>query len=154
MKRYLLDSNTVSYLHDSKSPFCQAVKKRAENISDQDEISISILTVYEHCYGIAKATDYNDTDLINKVKNTYSMMLDSFTIISLSVEGAEEFGKLKNEYRIDQKKDLQKKLKVDTVDLMMAGTAIAKNAIFVSNDKIFGEIKKMRPDFLLEDWTK
>ncbi|MBF0552906.1 MAG: hypothetical protein HQK60_20515 [Deltaproteobacteria bacterium] len=87
-------------------------------------------------------------------------MIDSFPIVPLSLQGAEEFGELKNEYRKKIEKtgiskgNLQKRLKGDTVDLIMAGSAMAENAIFVSNDGIFEEIQEIRPNFLLEDWTK
>ncbi|MBF0551307.1 MAG: type II toxin-antitoxin system VapC family toxin [Deltaproteobacteria bacterium] len=160
MKKYILDSNIVSYLYDPKSPFCQAVQKKVETVSDRDEITTSILTVYEHRYGIAKADNLDDADLVAKVIRTYDMMIDSFSLIPLSVKAAEEFGKLKNEYRkkIEQtgikKKELKNKLRGDTVDLILAASAIAEGAILVSNDKIFEEIREMRPNFLMEDWTK
>ncbi|MBF0552907.1 MAG: hypothetical protein HQK60_20520 [Deltaproteobacteria bacterium] len=69
MKKYLLDSNIVSYMNDPESPFFDAVNKRLAAVSDQDEITISILTPYEHYYGLAKANDDNDdADLLTKSK--------------------------------------------------------------------------------------
>ncbi|MBF0526944.1 MAG: hypothetical protein HQK56_17805, partial [Deltaproteobacteria bacterium] len=132
MKKYLLDSNIVSYMNDPESPFFDAVNKRLETTSDQDKIMISILTPYEHDYGIAKADDGNDAGFVDKVKKTYDAMIDSFPIVPLSLQGAKEFGKLKNEYRKKAEKtgiskgNLRKKLKGDTVDLIMAGSAMAE----------------------------
>ncbi|MBF0526948.1 MAG: PIN domain-containing protein [Deltaproteobacteria bacterium] len=161
MNKYLLDTNIISYLNDSNSPFCQAVRLKINSMPDQDEILISVLTLYEHHYGVAKAkaTGYNNPVIIDRLNVTDNMISNMFTVISLPIKGAELFGELKNMYRerMEQartKKKLARDLERINIDLMLAGSALAENAIFVSNDNIFEEIKEMRPDFLLEDWTK
>ncbi|MBF0551099.1 MAG: PIN domain-containing protein [Deltaproteobacteria bacterium] len=161
MKKYLLDTNIISYLTDSNSPFCQAIRGKIDSMPDQDEILISVLTLYEHHYGIAKAkaTSYNNPALIDRLKITDNTILDIFTVIPLPVKGAEQFGELKNAYRAKMeqattKKELVKNLERVNIDLMLASSAIAENAIFVSNDEIFEEVREIWPDFLLENWTK
>ncbi|MBF0495337.1 MAG: PIN domain-containing protein [Deltaproteobacteria bacterium] len=160
MRKYLLDSNIISYLYDAKSPFRDAIKKNLTSVAEEDEVVVSILTIYEHYYGMAKAESANDADLVERLEKACSILLKKFPILPLSIAGAKEFGKLKDEYRkilekvITKKKDLKKHLERKSIDLMLAGSAIAENAIFVSNDEIFETIKEMRPDFRLENWTR
>ncbi|MBF0552500.1 MAG: PIN domain-containing protein [Deltaproteobacteria bacterium] len=75
MRKYLLDSNTISYLYDAKSPFRDAVKKNLTSVSEGDEVVVSILTIYEHYYGVAKAESVNDTDLVEGLEEACSIIL-------------------------------------------------------------------------------
>jgi predicted nucleic acid-binding protein len=53
MKKYLLDTDIITYLEEKDSPFHASVKSRLSSLSDVDEVYISVLTLYEMHYGIA-----------------------------------------------------------------------------------------------------
>ena len=70
MAKYLFDSNIVSYLQDSEFPFYEAVSEKLELLNNDDEVMISILTLYEHQYGMSYADDRQLKERLEKVKNT------------------------------------------------------------------------------------
>jgi predicted nucleic acid-binding protein len=47
MAHYLLDTNILSYLADRASPFHQAAHANLFLIADTDEVSLSVLSLYE-----------------------------------------------------------------------------------------------------------
>jgi len=53
MKKYLLDSDIITYLEEKNSPLHAPVISRLARLSDDDEVYISVLTIYEMQYGIA-----------------------------------------------------------------------------------------------------
>jgi hypothetical protein len=48
----------------------------------------------------------------------------------------------------------KKAVKKHDADFMPASSAIAENAVMVSNDNIFNELKEIRSDFQLENWAE
>ena len=151
MAKYLLDSNIISYFQDSDSPFYETVNENLESLNDNDEVMISILTLYEHEFGMSYANDEQLKERLKKVKNT---ILQLFYIIPLSEEGAKTFGELKACYRRNTDKKLKKGfLEKHNVDFMIASSAIAFDAVLVSNDKLFKKIQSIFPRLRLEDWT-
>jgi predicted nucleic acid-binding protein len=152
MTKYLLDSNIISYVQDSDSPFYDAVNEKLELLNDDDEVMISILTLYEHEYGMSYANDKQLKERLEKIKNT---ILELFYIMPLSQKGAEIFGELKACYKRNSDKKFKKGfLEKHNVDFMIASSAIDFDAVLVSNDKIFKRIQSIFPKLRLEDWTK
>ena len=47
MKTYLLDTNIISYLTDPNSPQKDKIKERLFSLSEDDTVSVSIITLYE-----------------------------------------------------------------------------------------------------------
>jgi predicted nucleic acid-binding protein len=151
MAKYLFDSNIVSYLQDSESPFYEAVSEKLELLNNDDEVMISILTLYEHQYGMSYADDRQLKERLEKVKNT---ILQLFYIMPLSINGAEIFGEIKASYKRNSDKKLKKGiLEKHNVDFMIASSAIDYEAVLISNDKIFKQIQILFPKLMLEDWT-
>jgi predicted nucleic acid-binding protein len=151
MTKYLLDSNIISYCQDSNSPFYDTVNKKLELLNDDDEVMISVLTLYEHEFGVFDTSDQQLKKRLQNVKNT---ILDLFYVMPLSQDGAEIFGELKAYYKINSDKNLKKGfLEKHNVDFMIASSAIYFNAILVSNDKIFKRIQSIFPRLIVEDWT-
>jgi predicted nucleic acid-binding protein len=73
-------------------------------------------------------------------------------LVPLSIQAAEIFSSLKSKYQ--RKHNLKRKsMARDTVDLMIASSAIEKEVTLVSNDKIFHKIQEISSDFKLENWT-
>ncbi len=50
--KYLLDTDIVSYLADKNSPFHEPVRDRLSEAGDDDQVCVSILTLYEIEFGV------------------------------------------------------------------------------------------------------
>jgi predicted nucleic acid-binding protein len=144
--KYLLDTNIIAYLADRDSIYNQAVVNHFTQLQDDDIVAISILTLYELHYSIANASEISTA-----VTALKQQLCESLEIIPLSQTGAKIFGELKVRYR---KIQVHKKLlALDTIDLMLASTAIEANAVLVSNDNIFEKLKYLHPELIVENWT-
>ncbi len=62
MTRYLIDTNILVYLETPSSPFHNSVKERFQQLYDEDQLYVSVLSLYELNYGAAVKwpTDYTD----------------------------------------------------------------------------------------------
>ncbi len=144
--KYLLDTNIIAYLADRDSIYNQAVVNHFTQLQDDDIVAISILTLYELHYSIANASEISTA-----VTALKQQLCESLEIIPLSQTGAKIFGELKARYR---KTQVHKKLlALDTIDLILASTAIEANAVLVSNDSIFEKLKYLHPELIVENWT-
>jgi len=54
---YLLDTNIISYLTDPNSPHKDKIKNKLLSLSEDDIVSVSIITLYELSYGLSTITD-------------------------------------------------------------------------------------------------
>ena len=148
MTIYLLDTNIISYLEDAESCFYNKLINTISSLNDSDIVSISVLSLYEYEYSMAHA----DSILRDRLLKTQSTIKDIFTVLPLSAEGAEIFGILKNDYL--KKTGINKKaINRHNVDFMLASTAIVENAVMVSNDNIFKQLKEITPKLQYENWT-
>jgi predicted nucleic acid-binding protein len=147
-KKYVLDTNIITYLYQKNSLFHSFATEKLMDISHDDKVYISILSIYEYEYGVSFADDMILEEL-KKAKNTF---LELFQVLPLSMKGAEIFGGIKSLYRKETGIS-PKALERHNTDLMLASSAIAENAILVSNDHIFEQLKELYPDFLFENWT-
>src|SRR3982750_850230 len=91
MLTYLLDTNIVSYLADRAPPFHQPTKRHLNELPQECEIAISILTLYELTYGF-----FYDP--------VHSRLLSILTeepvrVVPLTEAAAETFAALKHAYR-------------------------------------------------------
>jgi predicted nucleic acid-binding protein len=148
MSRYLLDSDILSYLQQKDSPFYPAVSERLSRLSDDDEVIISILSLYEIAYGISWAPEEDREYLLKSVASVEA----TFRASPLSRRGAGIFGELKSAYRQNTGAP-SKILKRDDIDLLIASSAIAEDAVLVSNDRIFAAIAEIEPALQLENWA-
>ncbi len=149
MKQYLIDINIISYLADNESPFHNNVRKRFKALRDDDVASISILGLYEFHYSMSRA---GESDISPGILKTKEKVCTSLNVVPLSEEGAKIFGELKAKYQ--EVFRLQRNALVrDTVDLLIASSAIENGAILVSHDNVFQKLKRVRPDFQFEDWA-
>lgn len=148
MKKYLLDTNIITYLEDTYSSFYESIKRRMALLADNDEVYISVLTFYEIEYGVAL------------VKNTKYALLDlktaadtNFNVLPLLKEGAYFFGQLKMLYR--EKTGISKAaIERHNIDFVLAASALAEEAVMISNDSIFEKIKEVYPGLQFENWTQ
>lgn len=146
--KYLFDSNTVSDIYNSSSVNHNQIIKKLLGLKDEDEIFISILTLYEFEYALSNSPDHKK----QTIKNIIEQIKQDFTIFPLSVHGAKIFGELKKWFK-DSQTISQENLKKQTIDLIIAATAIEYKAMLVSADKIFIVLQQFNNSFYVENWT-
>jgi tRNA(fMet)-specific endonuclease VapC len=131
--RFLLDTNTASYLLKRTSP---AALRRLARTSPA-EVAISSVTEAELRFGIARLP--NATRLATAVEE----FLQDITILSWDSGCARVYAKLRA--------SLQKEgLSMAGMDLMIASHALALQVILVTHDQVFSKVRQLR----LQDWTK
>ena len=132
MKRYMLDTNMVSYVI-KKHP---EVVKRLSN-TPVSLVCISSITEAELHFGLAKhpkARDLHDTVL---------ELLRHMEVLSWDSGVAMSYGAL----RVDQER---RGRVLAPLDLLIAAHALAVGTVLVSADQAFTHVK----DLQLEDWTR
>jgi len=154
-RTYLLDTNIISYLTDSKSPYRTAVKEKLFSLSEDDRVAVSIVTLYELAYGLAtfekSKKDKNNRDE-KLFESGIEFIKEYLDIFPLNVEEIDIFGQLKAKYK-EQTGINTKALKKNDLDFLIASTAISQGAILVSNDSIFGDIVEYGFGLEFEEWV-
>ncbi len=146
--KYLLDTNIASYSVDKQSPYHHAVIGRLSQLADDDTAYLSVLTLYETEYGVVLAPD----DKRDKVIAARDLLKSLFPALPITVQGSTIFGRLKANYR--KKTGIHDRaLERHNIDFVIASCALVQDAILVSNDSIFMEIRQVAPDLKLENWT-
>jgi predicted nucleic acid-binding protein len=148
MTKYLLDSNILAYLEDKNSPFHPHVINRLTSLSDDDKVSVSVLSLCEFQSGI-DADDVTKSEMLLTLIDSISRR---FPVLDLTSKAVDSFGKLKN--ALQKKKGLNRKaIGQYSIDLLIASTAIGEGAVLVSNDRIFDELSGLHNDFKHENWA-
>jgi predicted nucleic acid-binding protein len=147
MKKYLLDSDTVSDFYDKFSEGYPYISSRLSSLKDTDEIFVSILTLYEFEYGYANAPDEKKGILRQKIKE----MQQDFKILHLSTKSAEQFGSLKKALK-DLRGLKKENIKKHNVDIIIAASAISENCILISNDDIYDALSLLNPELKSVSW--
>ena len=132
MSLYLLDTNTVSFIANSRSG---AARKRLDSLPAQDTVSISTVTEGELLYGLAKSPNPNRRQLLEE-------FLDAFTIHSWDRAAADVYGTLRAQLE-------RRGQKLGAYDMQIAAHAVALGAILVSHDKGFRRISGLK----VENWA-
>lgn len=84
MKKYLLDSDTVSDLYDQFSESHIRIFEKLSSLENTDKVYISVLTLYKFEYGHANAPDEKKSAVRKKIEDAQQ----DFGILSLSREGS------------------------------------------------------------------
>jgi len=152
MKKYILDTDIISFLWDAKSPYHQKIVDKLETLEDSDSVAISIVSIYELTYGIysfgVDESELKDifTNALNMIKND-----EDISLYSLDFKSAEHFSKMKFNYK-NHTGIPKKSAKKNDLDLLIASTAVAQNAILVSNDNLFAVLDELEPALQYENW--
>lgn len=149
MKRYLLDTNIISYLKDPYSDHYDIVGRRLLNLADDTDVCVSILTLFEIEFGLSLSST---EEVKSFMRETLQLIDTHFTILPITKQGAKLFGELKVNY-IRKYGIKTKTAKRDDVDLILASTAISENAVMVSNDTLFNKLQIINQDLKYENWT-
>lgn len=148
MKKYLIDINIISYLADVESPFHESVRARFRALVKDDAALLSILGLYEFYYSLSRANDSIDS----KILRTKEKVFATLPIVPLSDAGGKIFGALKTTYQ--SKYGLPRTaLARDSVDLMIASSALETGSILVSHDQVFLKIQAAQASLQVEDWA-
>ena len=131
--KYLVDTNILIYLINSKSP---SLKKKFTGRSPE-EFCVSSITVAELIYGAKKSSN------IEKNLNAALKILSPFTIIDVTSMDAFEYG--------DIRTDLEKKGKISGAnDLLIAAQARRQNLIVLTaNTKEYSRVEGLA----VENWV-
>ena len=144
---YLLDSNTVSDLYDKFSEDYPKISQKLLSLTDNDQVYISILTLYELEYGWANAPDEKKEVIRQKITEVQ----EDFEVLPLSAQGARIFGELKKAIK-DSRSLSKENIKKYNIDLMMAATAMTANCILVSADTLYPELQHVNGALQLDNW--
>lgn len=148
--KYLLDSDTITAVFDPKSPFFEITKKHLAQLTEVDEVYISILSIYELEYSLYNAK----TDIVkNKIKNLITDLKSIFNILPLSSEAARYYGVLKSGLQKSTGMN-RKAIKKHNIDIMIAATALDYDCILVAKDGIYNDhLALINKQLKVEDWT-
>ena len=149
MKRYILDSNFLGTLEDSNSPEFKEFFGKLSSLPDEDEVCVSIISIYEYYFGIFNAPDESLSQQLLKTKDT---ILELFTILPLTLKSAELYGKIKTAYK-KQTGATRAGMRRHNVDFILASTALEQQAVIVSKDNIFSKIQEFEHGLQVENWT-
>jgi predicted nucleic acid-binding protein len=146
--KYLLDSNTVSDIYNPSAENHNRFIKKILALKENDDVFISILTLYEFEYAFANSP----TQKKNEIRTTIWQMQQDFIVLSLSSIAAEIFGDLKKLFK-ELRNIKPETLKKHTIDLIIAADALNHRAVLVSADKIYSDIQLIKPELNLKNWT-
>lgn len=149
MKRYVRDSNFLGTLEDSDSPEYKEIFKKLSSLPDEDEVCVSIISIYEYYFGIFNAPDESLSQQLLKTKDT---ILEIFIILPLTLKSAELYGKIKTAYK-KQIGATRAGMRKHNVDFILASTALEQQAVIVSKDNIFLKIQEFEQKLQVENWA-
>jgi len=131
MRRYMLDTNTVSHLIKEHP----AVVKRLV-AAPMSSLCVSAITEGELLFGLSKRPD------AKRLHRAVREFLKRVDVLPWNTVIAERYGvvraKMESEGKI-----------LAPLDLLIATHAVAVGAVLVTNDQAFGQVA----DLYLEDWT-
>ncbi len=149
--KYLLDLDIVSALFGTDSPFYNKAVSEIKKLSPQDDLCLSVLTIYELKYSLSNTKDQHQK---KQIIDMISWCKSFFEILPLTVSGADFYGELKAGFR--EKTGINKKaIKRHNIDMMIASTALDYQCVLVARDHIYKDhLVSVIPELTVEDWTK
>ncbi|MBW8028337.1 MAG: PIN domain-containing protein [Ferrovum sp.] len=131
MKRYMLDTNTVSHLLKAHP----TVARRMVEVP-MASLSISAITEGELLFGLAKRPE------AKRLHTAVREFLRRVDVLPWDNAISERYGTVRA--------DMEKQGNIlAPLDLLIAAHALSKGAILVTNDQAFGQVANL----ILEDWT-
>jgi tRNA(fMet)-specific endonuclease VapC len=131
--RYLLDTNTVSYVIKGTFP---RVRERLLKVR-MSQIVISVITEAELLFGLAKRAE------ATKLKIVVEEFLLRVEVLPWDSEAARRYARARADLEHEGEP-------MGNLDLMIAAQALAAGAVVVTSDRVFRRVKGLR----IEDWTK
>ena|SRR5271154_6396826 len=131
--RYLLDTNTVSYIIKGNRP---RVRERMLRVA-MAEIGISVITEAELLFGLARRPD------ATKLKTVVEEFLLRVEVLPWDSDVAKQYASVRATLEgIGEP--------MGNLDLMIAAHALALDLVLVSSDAVFRRVKRLK----IEDWSR
>ena len=131
--RYLLDTNTASYVIKGNIP---RVRERLLKVP-MAEVGISVVTEAELRFGVAKRPE---ATTLKRVVDEFLLRVESLAWDSAA---AQEYARIRAAPENDGEP-------MGNMDLMIAAQAVASGTVLVTHDHVFRRVKGLR----VEDWSK
>lgn len=132
--RYLLDTNTVSYIARGRSV---AARLRLARLQDGEIACISAITEAEIRYGLARNPG------ANVLRAAMEAFLARMKVLSWGRDEARAYGELRAKLETAGKT-------LSNLDLLIAAHAVGADAVLVTNDRAFGVVADLRG---MENWA-
>jgi tRNA(fMet)-specific endonuclease VapC len=130
--RYLLDTNTVSYVIKGNIP---RVRERLLKVPIA-EVGISVVTEAELRFGVARRPEAAN------LKVAVEEFLLRVEVLPWTSEAAKHYAKARAEME-------RKGVPVGNLDMMIAAQALAADAVLVTSDRVFKRVKGLK----IQDWA-
>jgi tRNA(fMet)-specific endonuclease VapC len=131
--RYLLDTNTVSYVIRGNRP---RVRERLLRVP-MAEAGISVITEAELLFGLARRPD------ATKLKTVVEEFLLRVEVLPWNSEAAQQYSRIRAILEDTGEP-------MGNLDLMIAAQALASDVVLVSSDTVFRRVKGLK----IEDWSR
>jgi len=131
--RYLLDTNTVSYVIKGNLP---RVRERLLKVP-MSQLGISVITEAELRFGLARKPE------AEKLKIVVEEFLLRVEVLQWDSEAAKHYARVRAVLELAGEP-------IGNLDLMIAAQALAAGAVLVTSDRVFRRVKGLR----VEDWSK
>jgi len=149
MTKYVFDTNVTSIIGRDEQ-VAYNLLDRLSNLADEDTMFVSVLTLYESSYGLKNAT----CDLHKQeIEKNIAFVQKYFEIIPLDLKEMDIYAELKVAYK-NHTGITKNSAKKNDIDILIASSAIAKNATLISNDRIFETLSEIEPRLQYENWLK
>jgi tRNA(fMet)-specific endonuclease VapC len=131
--RYLLDTNTVSYIIKGNRP---RVRERLLRVAMAD-VGISVITEAELLFGLARRPE------ATKLKTVVEEFLLRVEVLPWDSEAAQQYARIRATLEGSGEP-------MGNLDLMIAAQTLASGIVLVTSDAVFRRVKGLK----LEDWTR
>jgi tRNA(fMet)-specific endonuclease VapC len=131
--RYLLDTNTVSYIIKGNRP---RVRERLLRVP-MAEVGISVITEAELLFGLARRPE------ATSLKTVVEEFLIRVEVLPWDSEAAQQYSRIRATLEGAGEP-------MGNLDLMIAAQALASGLVLVSSDSVFRSVKGLK----IEDWSK
>jgi tRNA(fMet)-specific endonuclease VapC len=131
--RYLLDTNTVSYIIKGNRPrVCERLLRVA-----MAEVGVSVITEAELLFGLARRPD------ATKLRTVVEEFLLRVEVLPWDSEAAQQYSRIRATLEGGGEP-------MGNLDLMIAAQALASDLVLVSSDAVFRRVKGLK----IEDWSR
>lgn len=122
--RFLLDTNTISYIARNRSP---EARKRFKEAERQSPVCVSVISEAEILYGLAKRPE------ARLASQTMQEILEQLTILPWTSEAAAAYGLLRT-------RNEALGISVGSLDMLIAAHALAVGVVLVTSDAAFSRL--------------
>ena len=124
MTRFMLDTNTVSYIARNRSP---EARRRFKEAEQQSPVYVSVISEAEARYGLAKRPQ------ARLASQAMQEILEQLTILPWTSEAASAYGLLRA-------RNEALGISVGSLDMLIAAHALAEGAVLVTNDAAIAKL--------------